>query len=379
MTRIILAPDSFKGSLSAAEAAQIMAEGLQSRIPDCVIEQIPLADGGEGLLDILQASRSGERIERATLDPLGRPIQRHYLLWAEERCALVELASASGLPLLRPEERNPLHTSTEGTGLLIADALQRGAREILLGIGGSATHDGGTGILRALGVRLLDAQGEVLSGGGEILEQIATIDCSRLIPEARKAHFTLICDVENPLCGERGAAAVYAPQKGATPAMVEQLERGSRHWARLLHATTGTDVSNLPGAGAAGGVAGGLHALLGAELKRGIEVIFQHLAFEERIRGCDWIITGEGRIDQQSLMGKVPGGVLVAANRQGIPVVALGGSVAPSRELAESGFAALKAATPEGMSLAEALRPEVARENLRRAAIEVAEWILLQG
>lgn len=371
MKKIVVAIDSFKGSLTSREAAEALHEAILRVVPAAECCTVPLADGGEGWVEALTKPLGGEVVFCQASDPLGRPVTARYGRLNGGESAIIELSEASGLTRLRHEERNPLHTSTRGTGEVILAALRGGARELLLGLGGSATHDAGTGILAALGARFYDKQGRELSPTGASIEDIEQLDLSGLIPEARALRWQVACDVRNPLCGPEGAAAVYAPQKGADAAMVERLERGTRHWAGLLARHSGKEVATLPGGGAAGGVAATLKALMGAELKPGIEWALELVGFEQLIRGASLIITGEGSIDRQTLMGKLPGGVLRAAQKQGIPVVALGGRVEPSPELEKSGFAAIRAITPPAMPLAEAMRPEVARRNLQRAIEEL--------
>lgn len=377
MKKVVIACDSFKGSLSSREVAEAVAVGLREVVPDCEVRSFPLADGGEGTLEALVEGLKGEYREVAVHDPLGRPLRARYGLLEQGMTAVVELAEASGLMLLKPEERNPLKTSTDGFGELIAHALRAGCRRLVLGIGGSATNDGGVGMLRALGYRFLDARGEELTGGGEILEKIEKIDPSQRMRELEGVEIRVACDVRNPLCGAAGAAAVYAPQKGADLAMVERLDRGLRHLAEVIERYNGRQVADLPGAGAAGGVGGALVALLDARLERGVELLLQTLHFEEQIEGADLVITGEGRIDRQTLMGKLPMGVLHHARKSKIPCVAIGGGVVLSEELLRSGFAEIRVVTPEGQPLAKAMLPATARENIQRTARLLAQTLLV--
>jgi glycerate kinase len=285
----------------------------------------------------------------------------------------MEMSAASGLPLLTIEERNPLLTSTYGTGEMISDALQRGCRRILMGIGGSATNDAGTGMLRALGYRFLDKEGQELSGGGEILAHIASIDGSHVSDIVKECEFVVACDVKNPLYGESGAAHIFAPQKGADAEMVEQLDKGLRNFARVVEEYNGEKIADMEGAGAAGGLGGGFKALLGALLERGIDMVLTAMNFDAIIEGSDIVVTGEGRIDYQTVMGKAPSGVLKAATKQGIPTIAIGGGIAWCEELRKSGFSTIVAVTPEGMPLEVAMQKDVARENVRRTAKRIAE------
>lgn len=371
MKKIVIACDSFKGSLSSREVAEALAAGIREADPHCEVHSIPLADGGEGTLEALVEGLGGRYVEVEVSDPLGRPIRACYGRVDGGETAVVELARASGLTLLSPEERDPWCATTYGFGELIAHALRSGCRRLVLGIGGSATNDGGVGMLRALGFRFLDAAGSELIGGGEVLEAIEKIDASQCLSELQGVEIRVACDVRNPLCGAQGAAAVYGPQKGADPALVERLDRGLRHFAEVVEQYNGLQMADLPGAGAAGGVGGALVALLGARLERGIEWLLQMLRFESQIEGADLVITGEGCIDRQTLMGKLPMGVLQVARRMKLPCIALAGRVELCKELLESGFAQICGVTPEGQPLSEAMRPEVARENLRRAIHDI--------
>lgn len=376
MKRITAAVDSFKGSLSSSEVAEAVAQGIRALLPDCDIRKVSIADGGEGTAEALVESLGGEWIHLTVGDPLGRPIEARYGLIEDGRCAVVEMAAASGLPLLSPAERNPLRTSTIGTGALIADAIERGSRRFLVAIGGSATNDCGMGMLHALGYRFINAEGEVLPPCGEVLLHIDRIDNSLAKKELGECEFVVACDVTNPLYGPNGAAHVFAPQKGATPEMVEQLDLGLRNFARVVREFNGCEVDFVEGTGAAGGLGAGFVGVLGAKLQRGIDMVMETLHFEEVLRGSDLVITGEGCIDFQTVMGKAPSGVLHAASEQGIPAIAIGGGVNWCKELDESGFAAIVAATPEGMDLQEAMRPEVAKKNVRQATKRIIEEIL---
>lgn len=372
MNTILLAFDSFKGSLTSRQVADAFEEGVRSVNPHCIIRKVSLADGGEGTAEAVVDTCRGEWVEAEVADPLMRPIRARYGLVDEGRTAIVETASASGLTLLADDERNPLMTSTYGTGQLIADALNRGCRKLLVGIGGSATNDGGTGMLSALGFRFLDAAGNPLHGCGASLGQIATIDASHIHHALHTAEIQVACDVTNPFCGPAGAAHVFAPQKGADRAMVEFLDKGLAHFAEVIRRHNGTDVNTIPGAGAAGGLGGAFSALLGAQLRRGVEMVLDIIRFDEQLTGCDLVVTGEGRIDHQTLMGKAPMGVLDAARRKGIPVVAVGGSVEWCTQLNNtSGFASILSINSENLPLHLAMRPDVTRDNLRKVAKEV--------
>ena len=378
MKRIAIAVDSFKGSLSSREVADAFEQGFCSQIPECEVRKVSIADGGEGTVEALVETLSGEYIEVSVADPLGRSIVARYGIVDGGTTAVMEMSAASGLPLIAPEERNPLLTSTYGTGQMIADALDRGCRKFLVGIGGSATNDGGTGMLRALGFRFLDSDGNALEGGGEILECIHTIDTSAIREDLAEAEFIVACDVTNPLYGPEGAAYVFAPQKGADPAMVERLDNGLRVYACAIEKFNGVKVDSIAGAGAAGGLGGGFKALLGAHLVRGIDMVLDAMHFDQIIAGSDLVVTGEGRLDRQTMMGKAPYGVLCRATAQGIPTIAIGGAVLACRELVESGFIATMPIVAGPISLEEAMQRDVATENVRRTAMQIAGLLTLK-
>lgn len=378
MKKITIAVDSFKGSLSSREVADAFEEGFKSQFPKCEVVKVSIADGGEGTVDALVETLDGQFIEAQVADPLGRKISARYGVIDGGHTAVMEMSAASGLPLIAPEERNPLLTSTYGTGELIADAIERGCRKFLVGIGGSATNDGGTGMLRALGFRFFDAEGNELIGGGEILEHIDKIDASTARTELAECEFIVACDVTNPLYGPEGAAYVFAPQKGADAAMVERLDQGLRNYARAIERFNGVQVDAIAGAGAAGGLGGGFKALLGARLERGIDMVLSAMQFSKIIAGSDLVITGEGRIDRQTTMGKAPSGVLREATAQGIPTIAIGGAVQPCAELNESGFAAVLPVVAGPVTLEVAMQRDTAIENVRRTATQIARILTLK-
>lgn len=364
-SKIVVASDSFKGSLSSLEVADAAAKAINECIPGCCVEKVEVADGGEGTMEALHRTLGGVKVAVEVCDPLGRAITASYVKLPDGVTAVLEMAVASGLPLLAPQERNPMKTSTYGTGQLIADALRKGCRKFLIGIGGSATNDAGMGMLEALGVRFLDAEGNLLHGSGESLEMVEDIDLSGVCAGLAESEFIIACDVDAPLYGPKGAACVFAPQKGADAEMVAMLNDGLEHFSSVVKRVTGKDVSDIPGAGAAGGLGGGFVAFLPARLERGIEMVLDAISFDERIRGASLIITGEGRVDFQTLTGKTPYGILKRARRQGIPVVAIGGSVVlGEKETSEAGFAGVYAVTPSDMPLEEAMKPETAVRNI---------------
>ena len=352
MKKIIIASDSFKGCLSSLEVARAAGNGIRKVLPDCEVVTVPVADGGEGTVEALVAALNGSLVTCEVHDPLMNPIRAEYGILGDGLTAVIEMASASGLTLVPPAKRNPMLTTTYGTGELIKDALQRGCRRFLIGIGGSATNDAGTGMLQALGFRFLDKDKNELGKGGQILEQIAHID---FINELKEAVFTIACDVNNPFSGENGAAFVYARQKGADDAMIHQLDKGLKHFASVILSSKGKDIDAIPGAGAAGGLGGGFLAFLPATLKPGVQMVLDALDFDSRIKGADLIITGEGKLDRQTGMGKTPSGILEAGKRQHIPVVAIGGTVEETEALLHQGFLAVFSIQPGPVSLEQAM------------------------
>ncbi len=378
MKKVVIAIDSFKGSLSSCEVAEAFEQGFRPYHPACDIRKVAIADGGEGMVEALVNTLGGVHIHVKVCDPLHRPIVAQYGIIESGRTAVIEIAAASGLSLLKAEERNPLLTSTYGTGELIADAIRRGCRNFLIGLGGSATNDAGTGLFRALGYRFIAGSGEELTGGGEILEKIVDIDDRGVMPELAECRFKVACDVTNRLFGRFGAAYIFAPQKGADNEMVERLDNGLRNFSHVVAGYNGTMLSLVDGAGAAGGVGGGMLALANAQLVRGIDLVLEAMHFDQIIRGSDLVITGEGRIDSQTIMGKTPSGVLRAATLQGIPTIAIGGGIEWCEELRNSGFAAIEVITPEGMSLEDAMRPEIAKKNIRLTAGYIAKRYINQ-
>ncbi len=371
MKRIILAFDSFKGSLSSKEAADAFEEGLLSVMPEAEIHKITIADGGEGTMEALVEMLGGRIIDIYVCDPIGRKTKACYAIIDEGKTAIIEMAQASGLTLLNDEERNPLLTSTYGTGQMIADALDRGCRKIMLGIGGSATNDGGTGMMEALGYRFTDSNGNPLKGCGKNLERICSIDSSKVHPAVAEAEWLVACDVNNPLYGPNGAAYVFAAQKGADRKMIEQLDRGLRNYAKAIIGFNGTDVQATAGSGAAGGMGAALTALLHARLSSGIGMVLDAIGFDIAISGASLVVTGEGKIDRQTLMGKAPGGILQRAAAQGIPTIAVGGTVEWCDELRSCGFAKIIELNKQGLPLDMAMRHDTAWENMRNAAKEL--------
>ena len=369
--KIVVASDSFKGSLKSLEVADSVQKAVREVFPGCDVVKVNVADGGEGTMDALQQTLGGTRVNLTVSDPLGRPVDAYYVILEDGVTAVLEMSAASGLPLLTPEERNPSRTSTYGTGELIRDALDKGCTRFLVGIGGSATNDAGMGMLNALGYRFLDADGAVLEpvgGSLGLVESILSPQCGT----SPNASFTVACDVKAPLYGPEGAAYVFAPQKGADTQMVQSLDAGLRHFAEVAAQVTGSDFSRMQGAGAAGGLGYAFKEFLNASLERGVEMVLDAIGFDEIIAGADLVITGEGRVDSQTLTGKTPFGVAQRAIRQGIPVVAIGGSVAIDPQQArEAGFKDALQVTPEGMPLSEAMKQDVAAENVYRTILKL--------
>ena len=367
MRQITIAVDSFKGSLSSYDVACAAEQGILSVLPHCKVKKISIADGGEGTAQALISTLQGQWREVRVHDPLMRPIMARYGVVDEGRTAIIEMASASGLTLLSTEERNPLLTTTYGTGEMIADAVRRGARHLLIGIGGSATNDAGMGMLEALGYRFYDCKGHLVAGCGARLERVAQIDASGAMPELKECLLEVACDVKNPLYGPQGAAHIYAPQKGASPEIVERLDEGLKNFASVVNPTA----AHTEGAGAAGGLGYALQAVLGARLRAGIEMVLDAIGFDAIISGADLVITGEGRVDSQTLTGKTPYGIMKRASDKGIKTVVIGGSVKLDDGDDISEFDAVYPTTPPGMPLEEAMRPETAAENIRTAIAEI--------
>ena len=365
LEKIVIALDSFKGSLTSTQAAEAAAKGIREVLPQCQVVCLPVSDGGEGILDALLQAIGGQYISCPAHDPLMRPLTAPYGISADKQTAIIEMATASGLTLVSPQERNPLRTTTYGTGEQIRHALSQGCRHVLLGLGGSATNDAGLGMLQALGYVFKDKNGQEIGPmQGEWLERIARIDTSNVPQEVKEAQFTAACDVNNPFLGLSGAAHVFAPQKGAGPADVAKLEKGMSHIAELISQNTGTDIAAMPGAGAAGGMGGALAAFLYAPLKPGIQLLLNTLHFAEMIQDAGLIITGEGKADRQTLMGKVPAGILHEARQQEIPVWLLAGAVDDKPMLLEAGFQDVYCINPPGTPEVQAMNPDFAQQQI---------------
>jgi len=375
--RILVAAGAFKQSLTAAEACAAITRGLDESGLGARVEQLPIADGGNGTLDAFLAA-GGERITVQAADPLMRPVAADYGLIDGGRTAVIEMALASGLELLKPSELNPLVATTFGTGQLMADALARGVERIIIGLGGSATVDGGMGCLSALGLKLRDARGNEIPPGGGGLAELAALDAGGMDDRWRDVEILIASDVENPTLGERGAARVFGPQKGADPETVELLERNLGHCFRIICEQHGVDVRTVRGGGAAGAFAAGLMAFLNCEIEPGIALVLAHNHFRDRLADCALVITGEGQIDEQTLEGKGPLGVAKLAAAQGVPTIAIvGGLNIDDRALYEAGVQAAFSIVDKPMSLEEALAD--AEDLTRRAALRLGYVLRLAG
>ena len=376
--KVVIAPDSFKESLPASEVAAAIARGWAKVFPDAELVLLPMADGGEGTVDALLASLGGERLEQRVQGPLGDPVTAHWGLLADGS-AVIEVAAASGLHLLEPALRDICRASSFGTGQVLLAALDAGATRIILGLGGSATNDGGAGLLQALGVSLLDAQGQELAPGGAALAGLARVDTSRLDPRLHQIEIQVAADVDNPLCGPHGASAIFGPQKGASPCDVELLDAALGHFAHCTAQALGKDWQQEPGVGAAGGLGFALKAYLGASFCPGIQLVAQIAGLAEAVMGADLVITGEGRLDSQTLHGKTPAGVAEIAQQAGVPVLALAGSLGEGYQaLYEVGIDAAFSLVSGPVSLQQAM--VTAATELESRACDLARlWRIASG
>jgi len=369
--KIVIAPDSYKESLSATEVAQAIEKGFREIFPDAQYVSVPVADGGEGTVEAMIAATQGAEHTASVTGPLGERVDARWGMSGDGNTAFIEMAAASGLALVPPEQRNPLITTSRGTGELILHALEHGARNIIIGIGGSATNDGGAGMVQALGAKLCDANGTEIGHGGGSLISLNTIDISGLDPRLAACTIRVACDVTNPLTGEQGASRIFGPQKGATEAQIVELDSNLNHYADVIKRSLRVDVKNVPGAGAAGGMGAALMAFLGAELRSGIEIVTQALNLEEHIHDCTLVVTGEGRIDSQSIHGKVPVGVANVAKKYHKPVIGIAGSL--TRDVGvvhQYGIDAVFSALTSIGTLEEAFRG--AFDNIYRASRNIA-------
>lgn len=372
----VLAPDSFKESMTAKEVCEAMEIGIKRAIPDAECIHVPMADGGEGTVQSLIDATGGTLEKKEVTGPLGTKVVAGYGILGDGKTAVIEMAAASGIHFVTKETKNPLITTTYGTGELIKDCIEQGIIDIILGIGGSATNDGGTGMAAALGYKFLDEDGKELKLGGGFLDRLATIDTSNVIPGLRDVHILVASDVTNPLCGEHGASRVFGPQKGATPEMVEILDNNLRHYAQVVKDQLGIDVLNVPGAGAAGGLGAGLLAFTNATMKKGIEIVIEYTNLKEKLRHADYCFTGEGGIDFQTKFGKTPYGVAKVAKsvNPNMKVIALAGYIGKDVEvLYEEGFDAIFGIVPGAAELSTLLKQ--GSENVARTAESVARLL----
>lgn len=372
----VLAPDSFKESMTAKEVCNAMEIGIKRAIPDAECIHVPMADGGEGTVQSLIDATGGTLVKKEVTGPLGTKVVAGYGILGDGKTAVIEMAAASGIHFVTKETKNPLITTTYGTGELIKDCIEQGITDIILGIGGSATNDGGTGMAAALGYKFLDEDGKELKLGGGFLDRLATIDTSNVIPGLRDVHILVASDVTNPLCGEHGASRVFGPQKGATPEMVEILDNNLRHYAQVVKDQLGIDVLNVPGAGAAGGLGAGLLAFTNATMKKGIEIVIEYTNLKEKLRHADYCFTGEGGIDFQTKFGKTPYGVAKVAKsvNPNMKVIALAGYIGKDVEvLYEEGFDAIFGVVPGAAELSTLLKQ--GSENVARTAESVARLL----
>ena len=370
--KVVIAIDSLKGSLSSMEAGMAIKDGILAAKPDAEVIVKPLADGGEGTTDALIEGMNGERIDLTVTGPMHTPVDAYYGYLKDTNTAVMEMASAAGITLVPDSEKNPLLATSYGVGEMINDAIQRGCRNFIIGIGGSVTNDGGIGMLKALGVRFLDENGKDAGEGGQALAKVARIDVSGMNPLLKECHIQVACDVNNPLCGENGSTYVYGPQKGVTEDMKKTLDEAMAHFARVTSETLENDYMNTPGAGAAGGLGFAFLAYVGATLTPGIELILDAVGLEEELSGADVVVTGEGRLDFQTAMGKAPVGVARLAKKYNAKVIAFAGSVtkeatACNKEGIDAFFPILRGVC----TLAEAMDPVAARNNMTATVEQV--------
>lgn len=376
--KVLIAPDSFKENLTAMEVATAIETGIKRVLPNARCVKVPLADGGEGTVQALVDATGGRIVKKNVVGPLGNRVSARYGLLGDGATAVIEMAEASGLPLVPKNKRDPLSTTTYGTGELMMDALRRGAKSIIIGLGGSATVDGGAGMAQALGVKFVKKNGKPVIGycAGGSLDTIAKIDVEGIDPHFRDAMVIIASDVDNPLCGARGAAQVFGPQKGATLEMVRVLDRNLKHFGTLIRSQLGTDVLSLPGSGAAGGLGAGLIAFTGATMTRGIDLVIKATGLAKHLKDADLVITGEGRVDFQTAFGKTPSGVAALAKKYRVPVVAIGGSLADdATSVYAHGIDGLESAAAKNMDLETALKNS--RKHLANASERVIRLILI--
>ncbi len=376
--KIVIAPDSFKENLTSMQVASCIEKGIRKVVPKARCFKVPMADGGEGTVQSLVDATGGKIVRKKVSGPLGEKVSARYGLLGDGKTAVIEMAEASGLPLVDRDKRDPMNSSTYGTGELIADAMRRGITSIIIGLGGSATNDGGAGMAQALGVRFQNKSGKLIEAhlGGGMLNNIASIDVSGVNPLIKKTVITIASDVDNPLFGRRGASHVFGPQKGATPAQVKILDANLKHFGQLIKKQLKKDIANTPGAGAAGGLGAALMAFTRAKMKRGVDLVVKATELDKYLKGADLVITGEGRVDFQTAFGKTPSGVAKAAKRHKVPVVAIGGCLADDANgVFEHGIHGLESGAAKDMTLEVALRDS--RKHMELAAERVMRMLLL--
>lgn len=372
--KILIAPQAFKGSISAVDAADAMREGVLRVLPDAEVSAVAVADGGDGTLDTLVEGSGGEIHHIEVTGPLGERRTAEWGAMGDGATAVIEMARTSGLSLVPDEKRNPLITTTFGLGEAIIHAIDAGYRRFIIGIGGSATNDAGAGMAQALGVRLLDSGGRDLEFGGAALSNLNNIDMSGLNDTVRSCEFLVACDVNNPLTGPTGASAIYGPQKGATPEMIESLDAALLHFAEVVKRDIGVEINDVPGSGAAGGLGGGMIAFTSGELRAGVDIVLDTVRLDDYLAGCNLVITGEGSMDHSTIYNKAPVGVAERAKRLGIPVVGISGSLgAGFQDVHEHGIDALASITPGPMTLDEA--SERAAELISNATEQVLRFL----
>lgn len=378
MKKIVIAPDSFKGNLTSLQVASCLEKGIKRVLPKVKCVKIPMADGGEGTVQSMVDAAKGKFVSKRVKGPAGKLVTAKYGWLAKDKTAVIEMAEASGLPLVKGREKNPLKTTTYGTGQLILDAINKGAKKIIIGIGGSATNDGGVGMAQALGVRFLNVNGKEIKelGSGGMIAKVASIDAQAIDPRVAKTKIVVACDVENPLFGKKGASHVFGPQKGATPKMVQQLDENLKNLSKLMKQDLKKDVGRMPGAGAAGGLGAGLVAFAGAKLQSGIDIVVQATNLTKYIKGADLVLTGEGRVDFQTAFGKTPSGVAKAAKKHNVPVIAIGGALSDdARQVFDHGIDCIESAAAKDMSLETAIQNS--KQDLANAAERVIRMILI--
>lgn len=373
---VLVAMDSFKGSASSMECGKVVTAGIKKVFADACIHTVPLADGGEGTVAAFIHQAGGEIVEASVIGPLGERIQASYGITADEKTAIIEVASASGLPLVPEGQLNPLAATTYGVGELIEHAIGKGCKEFIIGLGGSATTDAGVGMLQALGFKFLDSNGKEIGFGGGELIKIESIDFRFINNELKDCNFQVACDVNNVLYGNSGAAFVFGPQKGATEEMVVELDKGLEHFANIALQELGINLNKISGAGAAGGLGAAFHGFLNGGLQSGIELMLDKVGVKERLENIDVIVTGEGRLDGQTTLGKVPVGVARIAKPYGIPVIAISGSITEdAATLNNQGISSYFSIVPGPLSLTEAMNPEVTLMNIEQTVEQVFRLI----